>query len=1396
MPRYGGSYPWVRDIWEEMQQSNTEVSVFREGPGYEYNLGWAAQASVGCTQRVNAATGLPECTPSRVIFGQRGAANSDYTLLHELAHLHTQGNDNADYPGPLGIGFVYLHRLPGTDPRAFDGNRCYPSELYADLITLVTMNTANGSSRYWDSCFGAGPGATRTEALGVVRSVLRGEMPSWLANTYGTAGGGLDRERLWTHVKALPAFYVDREPVVMLLRNAFGGYCNTRNAASSAFRGGPTRDPWRDGGCVPEAPGAHRAVAGDASIAVSWEPPAGDGGAPIEGYKVQWRSGSEDHDAARESVVSDPDARAHTLTGLEAGIYRVRVVAYNTNGDGAPTAEATANARDRLAASFPETAHSDAAHTGPGDRPAIVVSFNRPVQPFNASTPSVETTGGTVESVAAHGEAGLANAYRFTLRPAGDAPVVFRLRTGRPCASGGICSALGSTLSEAPAARTLPGPGPVLRSAEVDGGTLALTFDEALDEGAVPGAGDFAVSDEEVAVTAVSIRARKVTLTLRPARAASDGAITVRYAPPPRASKPRLRDLAGNPAPGFAGQSVTNRTPLSSNADLAALAVYDDAFHEQDLDPSFRRSATRYRIDVGHAVERIAIAAVAAHPYASVAFDPADAAPRDLDHHADLAVGSNTITITVTAEDGSTTEIYTLTVRRSTGSGPLESLVLVDTPAGIDLAALSDGAVVDVQKARTDEYGWRSFTIRAEPVAGAEIGSVKFRLLKRETAGTAGQGAPYSEIVETTDDAAPWSLSVRRGGMRPGRPHRLTVTAYPDAGTRGTALQHLDIEFTLKGPRVTIEAGPSPVTEGTPATFTVRRTGVTTGTAAIDVQVSETGAMLDFGVSSTRTVRFNRWESSVILSVHTQDDLSLESASTVTAALQFGLFSPYTQVPGEDRASVTVLNDDTVLDGIALVDTTSQASLLSLHDGAVIDLEDYATAEFGFRALGSPRALTGSVSFDLWFAGHLLKSTTDSTSPYSLTGAALRAGSYRLLARAWSGAGRTGTVLRTLDMRFTVRATEVSIAAGPSPVTEGTAAAFTLSRTGRAARALTVAVSVTETRAMLAGSPPATMRFGPGESSKTLSVATHQDRVVEAANTVTAAITTGAGYRVSASAGSAGVTVEDDDRAAFGLSVSPARIAEGESSTVTVAITNGITFAEVQAIALTVAGGTAAKGTDYTIAPETPTLEAGRSSVTATVTALDDTAEEPDETIVLAASHGGARIGTREIILSASDAPGTPVPTPLSVEFPRSIYASPLHRGTDDRPQVIVAFSEAVASFRPDSPSVEVIGAAVLSVRPHREAGLTNGHIFFLDPAGSGPIVFNLLPGRSCASGGICTAGGTVLSVVPAAHVVPDPAATGAPVITSPCSLMVDEGETAVATLTATDADTATERLT
>ena len=82
---------------------------------------------------------------------------------------------------------------------------------------------------------------------------------------------------------------------------------------------------------------------------------------------------------------------------------------------------------------------------------------------------------------------------------------------------------------------------------------------------------------------------------------------------------------------------------------------------------------------------------------------------------------------------------------------------------------------------------------------------------------------------------------------------------------------------------------------------------------------------------------------------------------------------------------------------------------------------------------------------------------------------------------------------------------------------------------------------------------------------------------------MTLTVEDGAGYRVSGDAQSAEVVVEDNDEAEFALSLDPAELAEGESATIQVTVTNGVTFEDGQTIALDFAGSTATKGTDYTV---------------------------------------------------------------------------------------------------------------------------------------------------------------------------------------------------------------------
>ena len=142
----------------------------------------------------------------------------------------------------------------------------------------------------------------------------------------------------------------------------------------------------------------------------------------------------------------------HIGSGPDAGDpARARVTVIS------PVALATRN--EALQGTFPASEHTSLFNTGAGDPPRVVVAFNRPVVDFDETTTSLSVSGATVASVNAHVVAGEpANAYLVTLTPDGDGAISFRLDTGQTCADGGICTADGTALSEAPPALAIGAP--------------------------------------------------------------------------------------------------------------------------------------------------------------------------------------------------------------------------------------------------------------------------------------------------------------------------------------------------------------------------------------------------------------------------------------------------------------------------------------------------------------------------------------------------------------------------------------------------------------------------------------------------------------------------------------------------------------------------------------------------------------------------------------------------------------------------------------------------------------------------------------------------------------------------------------------------------------------------
>ena len=149
---------------------------------------------------------------------------------------------------------------------------------------------------------------------------------------------------------------------------------------------------------------------GTGALDLSWEAPIadligeingkgthGDGGSAITGYKVQWKSGSEDYDGSagstRQAEITDPASRTHTITGLTDGVeYAVRVIAVNDVGDGPPSDEATGTPRETTP---PELA------TATVDGATLTLTYDEDLD--EASEPSSDafsaTVGGTGRAV-------------------------------------------------------------------------------------------------------------------------------------------------------------------------------------------------------------------------------------------------------------------------------------------------------------------------------------------------------------------------------------------------------------------------------------------------------------------------------------------------------------------------------------------------------------------------------------------------------------------------------------------------------------------------------------------------------------------------------------------------------------------------------------------------------------------------------------------------------------------------------------------------------------------------------------------------------------------------------------------------------------------------------------
>ena len=173
--------------------------------------------------------------------------------------------------------------------------------------------------------------------------------------------------------------------------------------------------------------------------------------------------------------------------------------------------------------------------------------------------------------------------------------------------------------------------------------------------------------------------------------------------------------------------------------------------------------------------------------------------------------------------------------------------------------------------------------------------------------------------------------------------------------------------------------------------------------------------------------------------------------------------------------------------------------------------------------------------------------------------------------------------------------------------------------------------------------------------------------------------------------------------------------------------------------------------------------EAGPRPATVSVTQADPNTGEEKFWIRLLQANGSSESIRPTLLPPVALADVLP---PLEARIVTGAHTSTDHHGAADRPTVAVAFNRPVADFAATS-SVSVAGGSVEGVAALVESGApAHAYVFTLVPDGDADIGFSLLAGKGCDTdpAGVCTAEGTMLSVVAAApHTIGYAASNSAP---------------------------------
>ena len=276
------------------------------------------------------------------------------------------------------------------------------------------------------------------------------------------------------------------------------------------------------------------------------------------------------------------------------------------------------------------------------------------------------------------------------------------------------------------------------------------------------------------------------------------------------------------------------------------------------------------------------------------------------------------------------------------------------------------------------------------------------------------------------------------------------------------------------------------MTEGSPAVFTLTRTGATAQTLDVAYTVTATGA---FGAATgAGTATFLANDATVQVSVATTGDSTHEAHGSVTLTLTADTSADPAWVLGDPATATAAVEDDDdspTTGSVTVTGTATEGETLSADTSGLTDADGLDNAAYTYQWVRTP---AGDSDEDISGA------TSKTYVPvFADADATLK---IKVTVTDDEGHEATFTSAPTSAVAALPRP-EVTVAAETDTVKEGQDAVFILTRTGVVTDALVVTFAVTGGDAVLSDDPPTEATFDAGATTVRVPLATDTDADVE-----------------------------------------------------------------------------------------------------------------------------------------------------------------------------------------------------------------------------------------------------------------------------------------------------------